>query len=125
MEGSTTKDRQEALRTIASMISRTENVEAKFAPGTSQDTLQKNRLRALHIAASLIMEDLAQRDRIEPFAREEMRKALEPIASLIRKSEKAKEKVTQGSWQYTMLEQNLKALYLAIPLLEKALREPQ
>lgn len=122
MEDFTTIDMEVALRAVASMISRTENAKAKFAQGTSQHTLQKNRLRALHIASSLISNELAQSKAMDSYSNEELKKALDPIASLIRKSEKAKGKVAQGSWQYTMLEDNLKALYIASPLLEKAVR---
>jgi hypothetical protein len=41
------------------MISRTEQAQAKFSPGTSQHTLQRNRLRALRTAEGLIKAELA------------------------------------------------------------------
>ncbi len=47
-------DLQEALRALASMISKTEKAQEKFSPGTSQHTLQRNRLRALRKAEVLI-----------------------------------------------------------------------
>ncbi len=47
-------DLQEVLSTFASMISKTEKTQAKFSPGTSQHTLQRNRLKALRIARALI-----------------------------------------------------------------------
>jgi hypothetical protein len=43
----------------------------------------------------------------------DVQRALEPIASLIRKSENALHNVTAESWQYAMLRDNLKALHLA------------
>ena len=49
---------QEALRAFASMISKTEKAQAKFSPGTSQHTLQRNRLKALHIAEERIKVEL-------------------------------------------------------------------
>jgi hypothetical protein len=52
------EDLREALRALRSMISRTENAKMKFAQGTSQHTLQRNRLRALRIAEALIMKEL-------------------------------------------------------------------
>lgn len=51
-------DLQEGLRAIASMIGRTENAQTKFAPGTSQHTLQRNRLKALRIAEALMQAEL-------------------------------------------------------------------
>ncbi len=41
---------EDALTALASMIERTENTRATFAPGTSQHTLQRNRLHALRTA---------------------------------------------------------------------------
>jgi len=54
----TRDDLQEALRAFASMISKTEKAQAKFSPGTSQHTLQRNRLKALCIAKALIKVEL-------------------------------------------------------------------
>ncbi|HEX2993693.1 MAG TPA: hypothetical protein VHP14_02650 [Anaerolineales bacterium] len=54
----TRNDLQEALRAFASMISKTEKAQAKFSPGTSQHTLQRNRLKALRIAEALIKLEL-------------------------------------------------------------------
>jgi len=43
-----------ALQALASMIGRTEKSMAMFPPGTSQHTLQRNRLKALRIAEALV-----------------------------------------------------------------------
>lgn len=117
------KDMEEALLAITSMISRTEKAGEKFAQGTSQQTLQKNRLGALNIASSLISKELVASDVLDCYTKEDLEKALAPIASLISKSEKAQKKLAQGTWQHTMLGNNLKALYIASPLLTKALSE--
>ena len=42
-----------------------------------------------------------------------------PIDSLISKSEKALQKLAPGTWQHTMLQDNLKALRLASALMNK------
>jgi hypothetical protein len=49
----TREDLHEALPALASMISRSEKAQAKFSPGTSQHTLQRNRLKALRVASDL------------------------------------------------------------------------
>lgn len=54
----TQDDLQEALRAVASMISKADKAQAKFTPGTSQHTLQTNRLKALRIAEALIEVEL-------------------------------------------------------------------
>lgn len=47
----------------------------------------------------------------------EMPAALRPLASLIAKSEKARQKLAPGSWQHSALRENLRALRLALALL--------
>ncbi|SHN75624.1 hypothetical protein [Desulfitobacterium chlororespirans] len=123
MDDFTREDREEALRAIASMISRTEKAKEKFVQGTSQHTLQMNRLKALQIASSLIAKELTESNAVDCYSGEDLKNALAPITSLISKSEKARTKLAQGTWQYTMLTNNLKALHIALPLLTKALSE--
>ena len=52
-------DLQAARQALASMIGRSEKAQAKFPPGTSQHTLQRNRLRALRLAEALTRAELA------------------------------------------------------------------
>ncbi len=47
-------DLKEALRALDSMIKRSEKAWGKFSPGTSQHTLQRNRIQALEIASELV-----------------------------------------------------------------------
>lgn len=51
---------------------------------------------------------------------EELEEIMRPIASLISKSEKAREKVAPGTWQHTMLTDNVKALRIGMALLTEA-----
>ena len=51
---------------------------------------------------------------------DELQAAIRPIKSLISKSEKAQQKLALGTWQHTMLRDNLKALHIASALLNKA-----
>lgn len=110
---------EEALRSIASMIERSEKAQEKFTQGTSQYTLQKNRIKALYIASSLIKNELAEPNAMAKYTKEDMEKALAPIVSLISKSEKAQKKLSQDTWQHRMLTDNLNALYIALTLLQR------
>lgn len=123
MDDFTEKDMEEALRATASMIDRTEKAKEKFEQGTSQHTLQKNRLKALYIASSLLSKRLMESDAVDCYTEEDLKNALAPITSLISKSEKSQAKLTRGTWQHTMLNNNLKALNIVLPLLTKALSE--
>jgi hypothetical protein len=57
----TQDDLQEALRAFAAMMSRADKAQSKFSPGTSQHTLQRNRLKALRIAEALTRVELDNR----------------------------------------------------------------
>ncbi len=118
----TREEMETARHAIAAMIGKVESAKEKFAPGTSQHTLQKNRLEALSIASSLISKELGESG-TQDYAAEDLEKALAPIASLISKSEKAQGKLAPGPWHHTMLGKNIKAFSIALPLLTKTLRE--
>ena len=130
------QDMEEAIQTIASMIRRSEKAQEKFEQGTSQYTLQKNRIHALYVALSLIKKEIEENDvtdtlgkeiagkgAADTLGKEEFEKALAPLTSLMSKSEKAQKKLTQGTWQHSMIGDNLKALDIALPLLKKKISE--
>lgn len=50
----TRADLRAAFRAIATMMSKTGKTKAKFSPGTSQHTLQRNRFEALRLAKARI-----------------------------------------------------------------------
>lgn len=116
----TEQDMRAALGALADMIERGQKAQAKFAPGTAQHTLQENRTAALRIAMWLIQKDLGDAP-TAAYTRQQLEKAAAPLASLAGKSEKAREKLKPGTWQHTMLENNLKALDIAALLLAQAL----
>src|SRR6187200_2261587 len=58
-----------------------------------------------------------KRHPVDHYTTDELQEALRAIASLISKSEKAQQKLTPGTWQHTMLRDNLKALHLASALM--------
>jgi hypothetical protein len=57
------------------------------------------------------------------YSADELHKALRPIASLISKSEKAQEKLVLGTWQHTMLQDNIRALRIASGLMNNNSKE--
>ena len=117
------KDMKDAMQSITSIIERGAKAQRNFAQGTAQYTLQANRIGALRIALSLIKNELLENGLKHEFLKEDLEKAVAPMASLISKSEKAQKKLTPGTWQHTMLKNNLEALSIASQLLTKALGE--
>ncbi len=110
-----------ARAAVADMMHRTEAAQRKFAAGTAQFTLQKNRLHALSVARDLLARAETGDDMRLPYTKQDLERAVAPLASLISKSEKAKTKLAPDSWQENMLAANLSALHLALPLLDNAL----
>lgn len=121
--GETTRQKQEiALEVLQEMIGRSQKAQLKFAIGTSQHTLQENRINALQLACGLLLKELDGTSGID-CSEEEVKKALAPLKSLISKSEKAQLKLETKSWQYRMLDDNLRALKLVLPLVEHELEK--
>ena len=58
----TREDLEEARRAVVAMISRAEKARAKFAPGTSQDALQRNRIKALSVAEAMMKNEIGKRN---------------------------------------------------------------
>jgi hypothetical protein len=112
---------EEAQETIRGLIRKVETTKEKFTEGSSHHTLQQNRLRALEVAEALLAMESAGDLSATPISADDLRSAKAPLASLISKSEKAREKVGEGTWQRGMLDRNLKALAAASVLLQDAL----
>ncbi len=108
MDNCTREELQEALRVVASVISRCEKMQPKFAAGTSQHTLLQNRLQALYIAESLLKDENAAE-----YTKEDLGKALPPLSSIISKCEKAQLKFTEGSSHHTRWQTMIKAMNLS------------
>lgn len=60
---------------------------------------------------------------MENYTKEELEEALRAITSLINKCEKAQEKLSQGTSQWTLLKNRIKALRISSSLINKALEE--
>ena len=103
----TTDELQEALRPIASLISKSEKAQQKLAPGTWQHTMLRDNLKALHIASALMNKET---DDTDSFTRDDLQEALRAFASVIGKTEKAQAKFSPGTSQHTLQRNRLKAL---------------
>ncbi|GFP75452.1 hypothetical protein [Clostridium fungisolvens] len=109
MEKYTREELEEALKVIVSTISNCEKMQPKFAEGTSQHTLLKNRIKALYISKTLITAE----DITDKYTKEELIKAQPPVASIISKCEKAQLKLSEGTAQHTRLKKIIKAMYIS------------
>jgi hypothetical protein len=110
MDNYTTDELQEALRPIASLISKSEKAQQKLASGTWQHTMLRDDLKALHIASALMNKETADTDSV---TRDDLQEALRAFSSMISKTEKALAKFLLGTSQHTLLQNRLKALRIA------------
>lgn len=118
MDNSTTDDLREALRPIASLISKSEKAQQKLAPGTWQHTMLEGNLKALRIASMLIKKETEGTD---GFTREDLQESLRALASMIDRTVKAQAKFTAGTSQHTLQRNRLKALRTAEELIKAEL----
>lgn len=131
----------EALLEVSSTINKCEKMQGKFAEGTSQYSLLRNRIKAMYISKLLIAheitkieETLANRagdvvqkwefDRknvMAYYTKEELTEALRPIVSVISKCEKAQGKFEEGTIHHKRFEKIIKAMYISKSLIENQL----
>lgn len=109
----TKEDLEEALRVVSSIISKCEKIQPKFAEGTSQHTLLKNRIKAMYISRSLINGE----NIMDKYTKEELIEALRPVSSIIGKCEKAQLKFAEGTSNFIRFKNIIKAMYISKSLI--------
>lgn len=113
MDKCTREELIEALRVVSSTISKCEKIHPKFAEGTSQHTLLKNRIKAMYISKSLITNENV----IDKYTKEELIEALRPVSSIISKCEKAQLKFEEGTTHHTRFKKLIEAMYISKALI--------
>lgn len=118
--GCTPAELQQALRPIASLISKSAKAQQKLAPGTWQHRMLAANLKALHLAKVLMTSGT---DGAHGYTREDLQEALRALAALIGKAERAQAKFAPGTAPHTLQQNRLKALRMAEALTRAALDE--
>jgi molybdopterin-binding protein len=113
MDRYTREEIDEALQVISSVISRCEKAQLKFAEGTSQHTLLKNRINALYISKSLLTDENV----MGTYTKKELLEALRPVTSIISKCEKAQLKFAEGTFHNTRFKNMIKAMTISSALI--------
>lgn len=114
----TADELQEAMRPIASLITKSEKAQRKLAPGTWQHMMLQDNLEALHLASALMINEAGGAD---SFTRDDFQKALRAFAAMIGRTEKAQAKFSPGTSQHTLQRNRLKALRMAEASIKMAL----
>ncbi|MBE2181359.1 MAG: hypothetical protein IAE97_12900 [Chthoniobacterales bacterium] len=100
----------QALRPIASLISKSEKAQRKLAPGTWQHAMLQDNLEALHMASALLRGEI---DDAKSIPQADLQKALKAFASMIDRTAKSQEKFSPGTSQHTLQRNRLAALRTA------------
>jgi len=114
MDDRTADEMQEALRPIASLISKSEKAQQRLAPGSWQYAMLRDNIKALRIASALMNGDAAYADSV---TRDDRQEAISAIASMISRTENTRTKFSPGTSQHTLQRNRLKALRLAESLM--------
>lgn len=112
MERYSKQELDTTLNFISSTISKCEKMQLKFAEGTSQHSLLKNRIKALYISKALIENHRGM------YSQQELEKALPPVLSIINKTKKAQSKYEEGSVQYRRMAPIIRAMYISKAFIE-------
>jgi len=103
----------DVLQVVSSTISKCEKIQPKFAEGTSQYTLLKNRINAMYISRALIKADYE----VERYSKEELIDALKPVASVISKCETGQRKYDMEEPQYKRFQKIIDAMNISKTLI--------
>ena len=106
----TPDEANEALRPIASLISKSGKAQEKLMPGTWQHTMLQSNIRALNLAYLLIS---GEANAALNITKDEYQESLQSLASMIAKSEASQVKFSPGTSQHSLLRNRIKALYIA------------
>ncbi|WP_050699256.1 hypothetical protein [Anaeromassilibacillus senegalensis] len=106
MRDDTKEERNNALQVLVSTLRRCENIQPKFTEGTPQHSLLRNRIKALTIAKSLLLNESVS----DSYTKEDLLKALPPLSSIISKCEKAQRKFTEGTPHYRRFQKMITAV---------------
>ena len=117
MENYSQTELDAALQLIFSTISKCEKMQLKFAEGTSQYSLLKNRIKALYISKDL----LENSSNIGMYTQLDLEKALPPVLSIINKTVKAQMKYDEGTVQYRRFIPIISAMYISKAYIENKL----
>ncbi len=113
MENYKNEELIQALQVVSSTISNCEKMQPKFAEGTSQHSLLKNRIKALYISKALITAENV----MGKYTKEELTEALPPVSSIISKCEKAQQKFVEGTIHHTRFNNMVKAMHISKSLI--------
>lgn len=119
MESYSQEKLQSAIKTISAAITNCEKMQPKFAEGTSQHSLLRNRIKALKISKCLLERNIE----IEIYSKSDLEKAMPPVISIINKTEKARGKYEEGSTQFKRLTPMIDAMYISKSLIEKEISQ--
>lgn len=120
MENYSQNELDAALQLLSSTIRKCENSQLKFAEGSSQYSLLRNRIKALTISKALIESDCT----LGLYAPEDLENALPPVLSIIKKTEKAQMKYGVGTMQYKRFAPIIQAMYISKAFIEHARANP-
>jgi mannitol-specific phosphotransferase system IIBC component len=141
MDNYTDEELSEAFREVSSTISKCEKIQVKFAEGTSQYSLLRNRIKAMYVSKLLIENERSNKEQIsraqtddkvkkleldrinvmEQYTRAELTEALRPVVSIINKCEKGQGKFVAGTTHYRRFENLIKAMNISKVLIEDQL----
>ncbi|MBP1904533.1 hypothetical protein J2Z32_001156 [Paenibacillus turicensis] len=112
---------ENAVDLISTTITKCEKMQIKFLEGTSQDSLLKNRIKALCISKALILGD--NTDTKIQYTNKDVREALPPVVSIINKTTKAQSKYEKGTSQFNRHEPIIQAMFVAKQFIENEINK--
>lgn len=108
----------QTVKVLSSTIVQCEKAQLKFKEGSSQHSLLKNRIKALYIAKSLIINGDSNDYNID-----DLMKALPPISSIISKCEKAQSKFAESNTNFRRFQNIITPMKISKDIIEKKIEK--
>ena len=117
MHSFTEQQIKDTLKIIESLIVNCEKVQPKLKAGSPSLSLSKNRIKALYISKSLLMNQESQN------SKEELEKAVVQITSIKNKSTTGFNNAKEGSSTYTRFSELITAMDIILVYLQTAIEK--
>jgi ABC-type antimicrobial peptide transport system ATPase subunit len=118
MNGFTGEELEESHRALSSLLHKCKRSQEKLTKDTWQWRLMENNIRAIEVTLPIITSP-----GINDFTKDDLELAFQTLTSTLDRTEKIREKLKQGTAQWTLNKNRIKALKTALSLIAKSLKK--
>jgi ABC-type antimicrobial peptide transport system ATPase subunit len=120
MDDFTEEELEEARRALASLLHKCRKSREKLKEDSWQWKLMEDNIRAVEVVLPML-----QPEGVVDFSGDDLEAAFRALSSTLDRTEKIREKLKQGTSQWTLNKNRIRALTIALALLSQSLKEKE